>query len=345
MAGAAAVSLALLMGACTLEDLATLPPVATPTATPTPGLPETPAHLLVALGDVPDVRFAPFYLADARGWYRQAGLEVTFEAGPDPGLMTRVAERGVQLGVADGPTVIAARAGGTGVRTVATLDARFPWAVVAPATAGIGEPADLRGKRIGLPDGVTSASVVLRVLLATARLTPGDVTLVALPDPSATDALADGRVDAAVALGSAEALALGARGVKVTVLRVDPFTPLPGPGLVAADETIAVQREALRRFVAATVRAMDEIAADPRIALEAIEDRVPGTAGDREALLAALEAAIETWKSPYTLANGLGAVDRAAWAVSIDVMAGLPGLLAGPVAVDDVVEVELVPPR
>ncbi|HSW42868.1 MAG TPA: ABC transporter substrate-binding protein, partial [Patescibacteria group bacterium] len=54
----------------------TEPAISPAQATPSP-TPAAPVELTVGLGFIPNVQFAPFYLADQAGYYRDAGLEVT----------------------------------------------------------------------------------------------------------------------------------------------------------------------------------------------------------------------------------------------------------------------------
>ncbi|MBA2333091.1 MAG: ABC transporter substrate-binding protein, partial [Actinobacteria bacterium] len=72
----------------------------------TPAAPGT--ALTVGLGYIPSVQFAPFYLAQNAGYYRDAGLEVTFENKIDPDLVTLVGQGSIDVGVADGTSVIPA---------------------------------------------------------------------------------------------------------------------------------------------------------------------------------------------------------------------------------------------
>lgn len=340
---AAAVAAALLVGACTVEELPTASPTASPK--PTPTLPSTPVPLVVGLGYIPSVQFAPFYLAEQRGYYRDAALEVTFEHQTDQDLVPLVAQGRNDIGVADGTSVVTARSQGIPIKYIATIYALFPSVVFALSTSGIHTPADLSGKRIGIPGRYGSSYIMLQALLHSASLTLDDVTLFDFPYFTQADAVAQGRVDAATGFVNNEPLQLQRRGLDVVVLHVDQFTPLPGPGLIASDETIATKAFALRRFVAATLRAMTEIAADPKVGLDAAIARVPELGSDadtRAAQLAILEATIDTWKSPYTLAHGLGTIDKAAWSASISFMASLPGLVPSPVTVDDMVTVDLL---
>ena len=119
-------------------------------ATPSP-TPVTPTELTVGLGYIPSVQFAQFYLADQAGYYRDAGLEVTFENKIDPELITLVAQGAFDMGIADGTSVIPAVSQGIPVQYIFTVYADFPSIVFAKASSGIVGPADLAGKKVGHP--------------------------------------------------------------------------------------------------------------------------------------------------------------------------------------------------
>jgi ABC-type nitrate/sulfonate/bicarbonate transport system substrate-binding protein len=122
--------------------------------------------------------------------------------------------------------------------------------------------------------------------------------------------------------------------------------PLPGPGLVTGRETLARKGEALRAFTSATIRAMEDISADPRLGLEATFARVPELSSDPETQLAILEATIESWTSDYARENGLGSVDAASWASGLEIMRSLPGsVVRDSLSVEDLVTGALQPPR
>ena len=63
------------------------------------------------------------------------------------------------------------------------------------------------------------------------------------------------------------------------------------------------------------------------------------------AQLAVLEATIDTWQNDYTAANGIGAVDPAAWERSIAFMSGLPDSpVAKPVTAADCIDATFAAP-
>jgi NitT/TauT family transport system substrate-binding protein len=315
------------------------------TAGPSP-TPDVPVELTVGLGYIPSVQFAQFYLADQAGYYREAGVEVTFENKVDPELVTLVAQGAVDIGIADGTSVIPAVSQGYPVRFVFTVYAEFPSIVFAKASSGITGPADLAGKKIGIPGKYGSSWIQLQALLAGVGLTVDDVEIVTFPDYGQLVALEQDVVDAATGFVNNEPIRLELAGTPAVVLGLPAEAQLPGNGLIVGQETLdGPKAAALRGFIAATRRAMEEIAADPQKGLEAAILRVPELATDREAQLAVMRATIDTWRTPYTDANGLGAVDTATWERSIAFMSGLPeSPVAKPVTAADCIDATFATP-
>jgi putative riboflavin transport system substrate-binding protein len=301
-------------------------------------------HLKVGLGYIPSVQFAQFYLAQQAGYYRDAGLDVTFENKVDPDLIVLVGQGALDAGIADGTSVIPAVSQGIPIRYVATIYGTFPNIVFARAASGIRTASDLKGRRIGTPCKCGSSWIMLQALLSSAGLGTGDVQVIEYPDYSQEAAVARGAVDAATGYTNNEPLQLASQGQQVTELHVDQTVPLPGPGLISSVSTIASRGPALRAFVAATLHAMNDIAADPQKGLDAAVKQVPELASQRALQMTILKATIATWSSPYTDAIGLGAIDPAAWQASLTFMSSLPDHpVAKPLAVDQLIDPGLLP--
>ena len=310
-----------------------------PSASPVEsGAPSTArAKLTVGLGYIPSVQFAPFYLAQQNGWYAEAGFEVEFQNKIDPDLITLVGQGAIDIGIGDGTSVIPAVSQGIPVRYVATIYGKFPNVVFAKASSGITKAADLKGKKIGTPGRYGSGWIMLQALLASAGLTTQDIEIVEYPDFTQRAAVEEGAVDAATGFANNEPVQLELNGEKAVILRIDNITPLPGPGLISGVGTLESKRAVIGAFVATTLRAMDEIAANPGTGLEAAIVAVPELASARAAQLAILQSTIELWNGPAQTANGRGAIDRDGWAKSIDYLASL-GLVPNPVTVDELVD-------
>jgi NitT/TauT family transport system substrate-binding protein len=215
--------------------------------------------------------------------------------------------------------------------------------VIARADSAIKTAADLRGKTVGIPGRYGSSWIMLQALLASAGLTPDDVTIKLYPDFSQATALREGQVQAATGFANNEPVQLALAGIETNVLTVDQATPLPGQGLTVGS-ALGSKKEALQSFVAATLRAMEEITANPQLGLDDSIAAVPELATDRATQLAILNATVEIWHSPYTVQHGLGAIDENAWTSSIDFMQTLPDLgVSADLTADQLLTEELLP--
>jgi NitT/TauT family transport system substrate-binding protein len=313
-----------------------------PTGSPSAASPSSsPVPLTVGLGYIPSVQFAQFYLAQQAGHYADAGLDVTLQNKIDPDLITLLGQGAVDIGSGDGTSVIPAVSQGIPVVYTSTTYGQFPSIVVANADSGIRTAADLKGKRIGIPGKYGSSWIMLQALLKSANLTPADVEIVEFPDFGQATALQQGTVDAATGFANNEPIQLRKAGIEPVVLTVDSIEPLPGPGLVTGTATLASKHEALQAFTAATLRAMDEIAADPQKGLDASFAQVPDLAQDPDLQRQILDATVATWKNARTNA-AFGTIDREGWQQSLDFMSSL-GLVPNPVTVDQLVDESLLP--
>jgi NitT/TauT family transport system substrate-binding protein len=313
-----------------------------PSEPPTDGPSQAPVALTVGLGFIPSVQFAPFYLAQQEGYYTDAGLTVDFQNKIDPDLITLVGQGAVDIGLADGTSVIPAVSQGIPIRYVATIYGRFPSVVFAKASSGIASAADLEGRKLGIPGRFGSSWIMLQALLASADLTPEDLEIVESPDFGQGAAVIQDAVDAATGFTNNEPVQLQMTGEAVSILRVDDITPLPGNGLIVGTSTLEGKSDAVAAFIAATLRAMEDIVAEPERGLEAALTAVPELASARDTQAAILDATIAVWRGPVQEAGGLGAIEPADWAASIEYLTTL-GLVPNPVAVEDLIDTGLLP--
>jgi NitT/TauT family transport system substrate-binding protein len=298
------------------------------------------ASLTVGLGYIPSVQFTPFYLAQQSGYYKAEGLTVTFQNEIDANLVPKVGQGSVDLGLSDGTSVIPAVSQAIPIRYLATIYRQFPSIVFAKTSSGIKTAADLKGKKIGIPGKYGSSWIMLQALLASVRLTTDDVTIIEYPDFAQGAAVAQGAVDAATGFVNNEPIQLERSGTPVVILHIDNVTPLPGPGLISSTATIAAKHDAIDGFVRATLRAMEDVIAEPSKGVDAAI-AVESTLGqDRELQSAILAATIDAWQGSGG-ADSLGTIDRPAWQKSLDFMTSL-GLVPNPVTVDGLVTEEFV---
>ena len=304
----------------------------------------TATRLVVGLGYIPSVQFAQFYLAQQQGYYAEAGLAVEFQNKIDLDLIPLVGKGTIDIGIGDGTSVIPAVSNGIPIQYVATIYGKFPNIVFANAAAGIAKAADLKGRKVGTPGRYGSGWIMLQALLASAGLTVDDVEIFEYPEFTQRQAVQQGVVDAATGFANNEPIQLELDGGEAVVLSIDDITPLPGPGLIAGTSTLETKHDAVAAFVAATLRAMAEIKANPTVGLDAAIVAVPELASAREAQAAVLAATIATWSGPVQDAGGLGAINRDGWTTSIAYLTTL-GLVKNAVTTDALVREDLLPAR
>ena len=154
---------------------------------------------------MPNVQFAPFYVAIEKGFYEQRGLKVSLNhhpAGADVFGGLVAGQENVMM--AGGDEVLAARAKGAELVYVAEVFTRYPIGLIVPADSGVQSVADLKGKKVAGADPLsTSGNLYPRAFLVSQGIDPNkDVQWVySGGHDKSIIALVNGQVDAAVVFG------------------------------------------------------------------------------------------------------------------------------------------------
>jgi NitT/TauT family transport system substrate-binding protein len=228
-----------------------------PTATPEPL-----THIRLPLGYIPNVQFAPLYVAVEKGYFAEAGIEVEFDYSMETDITALVGADNIQFGVVSGEQVLLARAQGLPVVYVMAWYQQYPVSIVAKADQKIQSPADLRGKTIGLPGMYGANYIGLRALLHAGGLAESDVTL----DPigyTQVESLATGHDQAVSVYTANEPVQLRAKGYELTELRVADYIQLASNGLISNEKTIAENPDLVRRMASAILHGIADTIANP----------------------------------------------------------------------------------
>lgn len=263
------------------------PPTPTgPTATPTVANEEL-TKVTIALGYIPDVQFAPFYLALNNGYYKEQGLDVTIRNGIVTDLITELGqgENNVNFAVVSGDEVIPARLAGVPVKYVMTWYRQYPVAAASIEGKGptLASPADLKGRKVGVPGPFGSTYTGLLALLAAGGMTPDDIQMESIGFTQVAS-LTAGQVDVAMVYAANEPTQLGSQGVKVSTLKVADYAELASNGLATNEKTLNENPELVGKVVRATLRAIQETIANPQAAFTASLKQVPEAGGANEKL-------------------------------------------------------------
>jgi NitT/TauT family transport system substrate-binding protein len=265
-------------------------------------------HIRLPMGYIPNVQFAPFYVAVDDGFYQEEGLEIEFDYSYETDGVALVAANELPFTLASGEQILLAREQGLPVVYVAAWYRDYPVGIVSKTEQGIQTPADLAGKRVGIPGLFGASYVGLKALLQAGNLTESDITLEAIGF-NQVEAIAADQVDAAVIYITNEPIQLTSMGYKINVLRVADHALLASNGLVTNETVLRENPELVRRMVAATLRGINYTLSHTDYAFEISQDYVDGLAqSDQAVQRAVLEASVALYQG-----DPLGYADHQAW--------------------------------
>jgi NitT/TauT family transport system substrate-binding protein len=231
----------------------------------------------IGLGYNPDIQFAPFYLAKSKGYYQNAGLNVTFHHGIVPDLIgTMVAGKSTFV-FASGDEMLVALDKNKGLKIldVATIYQKYPVSLIVPANSPIKTLADVKGHSIGEPGPFGSTHTGLLALLYDAHLAPSDVKIQSIGF-NQVSALITHKVDAVIGYANNEPLQLENHGFKVRTFPVSNYQPLVSNGIITTQDIYSNQPQMVRDFVQATLKGLQDVIANPAAGVDASKDQVPG---------------------------------------------------------------------
>ena len=271
--------------------------------------------LTVGLTYVPNIQFAPFYVAQALGYYRDAGLNVTLRhhnAGEDE--FAALASGREQVIFAGGDETLQARAKGLPLVYVANVYTQYPVALIVPGDSPVRALPDLRGRTIGVPGQYGATYIGLLALLKSAGLSPSDVKIQSI-GYTQVPALVGHKVDAVMGYINNEPIQFQKAGFAIRTFPLAAAQPpisLISNGLAAEESELKAQPAAIKALIAATLKGVDYTIAHPQEAVTLSQQFVPGLSdpGASASALAVLQATLPAI-APKSAHPGYN--DPAAW--------------------------------
>jgi NitT/TauT family transport system substrate-binding protein len=254
---------------------------------------------------------ALFLVPAAKGYFKAEGLNVTIDAGNGSGgTVTRVASGTYDMGFADLAALMEFHANNPTVpnKPVAVMMVynNTPAAVMALKKSGIKTPADLNGKKLGAP--VFDAGRKAFPIFAKAN-NVGTVAWTSMDPPLRETMLVRGDIDAITGFSFTSILNLEARGVKADEIVVLPYpqygVKLYGNVIIAGEDFLKKNPEAVKRFLKAFSKGVKDVIADPKGAIATVKarDGIINEALELRRLQLALDATVLT---PDAKAEGFG---------------------------------------
>jgi NitT/TauT family transport system substrate-binding protein len=256
---------------------------------------------------------ALFLGAQAKGYYKAAGLDVTIDAGNGSGgTVQRVASGTYDMGFADLAALMEFHANNPDApnKPVAVMMVynNTPAAVLALKKSGIAKPADLNGKKLGAP--VFDAGRRGWPIFAKANGVK-EGSWISMDPPLRETMLARGEVDAITGFSFTSLLNLEARNVPASDVVVLPYAAhgvkLYGNVIIATPKMIKENPQAVKAFLAAFTKGAKDVMANPDASIDMVKarDGIINVELERRRLRMAIDAVVA---SPDARAEGFGMV-------------------------------------
>lgn len=217
--------------------------------------------LTVQLSWIKNSEFAGEFMADSKGYYKDAGFSsVTLNAGPGATenlVASGKADFGLSNAVTTGQIVAQEKAP---LKIIGTTYQKNPFTILSLADKGnIKTPQDLIGKKIGVQAG--GNEILFKALLKVNNIDASKVTIVPVQyDPSV---LVNGKVDGFVAYLTNESIIVQDEGHKVTNLPfADNGLPFVAESIIATDQTIKSKPDMVKAFLKAEIKGWKDACAD-----------------------------------------------------------------------------------
>ena len=264
---------------------------------------------------------AGFFVAKAKGYYLEEGLEVTILEGSGAPTTARVVGNGTYpLGIASGSATVMARDKGIPVVSLAVINQHSPVAVYALREKGILRPEDLIGKRIGVNIGGTKHRE-FQAFLKKVGIDEGQIQLMGMTEASPAPLLA-GQVDAMLGYTEDQPVTVELRGQAVDrILLADYGIDLYSTNVIANASYLTERPGRVRRFMRASMKGWRYALSHPEEAVAAYMAERPESDGAFNR--ANLNQLIPILQSPDVEKMGIGAQTAERWAHTRDVLLDL----------------------
>ncbi|WP_159931169.1 GGDEF domain-containing protein [Oceanicoccus sp. KOV_DT_Chl] len=215
-------------------------------------------------------QFAGYYAAKEKGFYQQAGFDVTLVAGsPERQPVTEVLAGRAQYGEANSE-VLLERLRGTPIVALAAIFQHSPSVLVTLKSSGIKQPADLVGKRV-MSVGDDADAGFLAMFLAQ-KIDPKQVDMI--PSSYQIQDLVDGKADAFNSYLTNEPFYLEERGIEYNLINprdygIDFYSDI----LFTTEQEVQRNPERAARFKQATIQGWNYALAHPEEIIQIIRSK------------------------------------------------------------------------
>lgn len=285
--------------------------------------------ITLGLTYIPNVQFAPIYVAEHEGYFKDAGLDVTIRHhGSQESLLGAVQSGEEDVVFAGGDEMLQGRASGTDIVDWATMYQHYPVTLLVPADSDIHSAEDLAGRTVGLPGPYGENYFGLLAMFKAAGLDESTVNVQYVGYTQAA-ALSAGDVDAIIGYSNSDLVSIAATlGGDVTadpttwpvrsISLVDGDLPLVAVGLGSLADNLDANEDNYKKLLGAIDQGVAFSQENPEAALDITATYVPDLAEPENREVAA--AILTQTLALYTGGSRFGEQDTEGWNAMADFM-------------------------
>jgi NitT/TauT family transport system substrate-binding protein len=292
-----------------------------------------PQKITVRLDWKAGAQHAPFYLAKARGFYKDEGLDVEVISGSGSSdTVKQVGSGAVDFGLVDALVLVQAAQQRVPVKSIAAYYQRSPIVLISPKDKPVTSPKQLLS---GIKLGSKKGSATYQGLVALLAANDMQIEQIKMVDIGFGVApLLVKQVDAIMGFSMNEPIEAESGGMATFVLPISDFgVDTYGLTIVSNNELMQNKPAVVEHFLHATRRGIEDAIKDPAAAVAAVAKAVDEIDTARETKV--LDRTIPYWQSEETKEHGPGWQTQTRWQHTIDVVRKL-GLIETDVKPDQV---------
>lgn len=328
----------LLLGAVAIAALPGLPVHA---QAPSPALkPVTLSLDFIVLG-----RFAPWYVAVAKNYYRDVGLDVKIVPSQGTAQAVQALEGGIaQFAVSDLAGLVVARTQGTSTaKMIAVVYQKSPYAIYSLSSgANVTRPEQLQGLEIASGAGSATPKIIIG-FMRDKGLDTSKVRFTNIDGSARVGMLLSNKVPAieTFILAKPGIERTAGAGKVTTFLLADHGLDLYSSGLLTTEAYLNGNSDIVKAFVRASMMGWRDALANPQEAAKLMTDQVKAL--QPEAVVSELQIVRDLAVTPDVKAKGFGTIDRNRFAAGVDFLAQNVDIAGTKPAVDAMLSLEYLP--
>lgn len=272
---------------------------------------------------------APFYYGKEKGFYEKEGIDLEIQEGRGSATVTQVvAAKTVNFGYVDVPTMMRAAVKGAPVTSIGIALQTSPMSAMGFVEKNIKKPEDIKGKTVATTPG-DSMSQIWPLFLKKANLKESDFQIVSGDATTKLNAVINGQADLLLGYVMDQSMKIkDATGKDVFPIKfADYGINLVSSGIIVNKDWLKDNEALAKRFMAATVKSIEEASKDPKGAAQAILNANP-KGGKIETLTQGFELTIPLYKDPTGKSKQPMRVSDENMKDTVDVMVEYGGLEA-----------------